>query len=163
MHFLRVYDHMLHFLDQCCMIMADASKSVQRYAAAEVGFITRGALCAGLRSESLLRLDGPDDAAASARGYGIRRLVANMMLGLFPCLEDNADCLFPPLAAWQVHDWWLPKAFTTRASVHAFQVCCSLLALRHSLLPLHWYIVMPALLFLQAGITIVSVVALAAS
>lgn len=97
------------------------------------------ALYAGLQSESLQQLFGPDDAAASARGYGIRRLIANMMLGVFPCLEDNADCVFPPLAAWQVHNWWLSKPFTTRASVRQFQVF-------RSLHMLHWHGVTPVLL-----------------
>ena len=31
------------------------------------------------------------------------------MLKEFPCLEPDADCLFLPLAAWQVHDCWLPQ------------------------------------------------------
>lgn len=84
------------------------------------------ALYAGLQSESLLQLFGPDDPAANARGDGIRRLVANVMLKVFPCLEGNADCVFAPLAAWQVHNWWLPKKFTTRASVRQFQVFHSL-------------------------------------
>ena len=106
--------------------------------APDICLIALWALHAGLRSESLLRLVGPDDAAANACGLGIRRLIANVMLGVFPCLEGNADCLFLPLAAWQVHDWWLSKAFTTEASVHAFQVGCSLQTS-------HWYHIMPAL------------------
>lgn len=101
------------------------------------------ALSAGLQSESLLQLFGPDDPAASARGHGIRRLIANVMLKVFPCLEDNADCVFSPLAAWQVHNWWLPKSFTTRASVRQFQVF-------HSLLTLYWHSVTHAPLCLQA-------------
>ena len=130
MQFLCALYHMLDFLDQFCVLTAHASKSAKCFEAPDICFTERLALDAGLRSESLLQLVGPDDAVVSARGHGIRRLIANVMLGVFPCLEDNADCLFPPLAAWQVHHWWLPKASTTQASVRSFQVCHSLAALQ---------------------------------
>lgn len=71
----------------------------------------------------MLQLVGPYDAAFSAAGHGIRQLVANIMLGVLPCLEDDAGCLFLPLATWQVHDYWLPKAPNEKAAVRQFKVC----------------------------------------